>query len=52
MLNADVKIKAGSDKGSIKGTVFLSGDEAGDARACELKVDRISTVSPMIIACP
>lgn len=52
MLNADVKIKAGTDQGSLKGTLFLSGDEEGDARSCELKVERISTVSPMIITCP
>jgi hypothetical protein len=52
MLNADVKVKAGTDQGSLEGTVFLSGDETGDARRCELKVKRISTVSPMIIACP
>ena len=52
MLNADVKIKAGSDKGSLHGTLFLSGDTEGDARTCDLKVDRISIVSPKIAGCP
>lgn len=52
MLNGEVKIKAGSGEGSLEGTVFLSSDEDGDARRCELKVKRISTVSPKIAACP
>jgi hypothetical protein len=52
MLNADVSIKAGTAKGSLHGTLFLSGDEGGDARTCDLKVKRISTVAPMIITCP
>ena len=32
MLNADVKIKAGSDKGALHGTLFLSEDAEGDVR--------------------
>jgi hypothetical protein len=52
MLNADVRIPAGKETGTLEGTLFLSSDEQGDARRCELQVKRISVASPMIITCP
>lgn len=51
-LHAEVKVKAGSDKASLKGTVVQM-DLPGEAAAlCQLKVERVSPIPPKLPKCP
>jgi len=51
-LHAEVKVKAGSDKASLKGTVVQM-DLPGEAAAlCQLKVERVSPIPPKLPVCP
>lgn len=51
-LQAEMKVKAGSDKASLKGSLVRM-DKAGAASAlCQLKAERVSPIPPKLLACP
>jgi hypothetical protein len=50
-LHAEMKIKAGSEKGKLKGKLIRM-DLPGEAAAlCELKAERVSTLGPKLAVC-
>jgi hypothetical protein len=51
-LHADVKINAGSEKGSLKGKLIRMDVQGEEASLCELKVDRVSALAPKLSSCP
>jgi hypothetical protein len=51
-LHADVKIKAGSAKASLKGNVIRMDKSGETASLCELKADRVSTTPVKLLECP
>jgi hypothetical protein len=51
-LQADVKVKAGSEKASLKGKLIRMDRSGETASLCEFKAERVSTTPVKLIGCP
>ena len=51
-LHAEAKVKAGSDKASLKGTMLRMDLPEGASGLCQLKAERVSTIGPKLPVCP
>jgi hypothetical protein len=51
-LHADLKVKAGSVKASLKATLVFMMESGDEATLCQVKAQRISSQAPMIVLCP
>jgi hypothetical protein len=51
-LQTTAKVKAGSGKATLKGTLIILDDAGGQAAACKLNAKRISPVTPKLTVCP
>jgi len=48
---ADAKIKAGSDEGSMKGTLLILDDVEQESATCKVTAKRVSAVAPKLSGC-
>jgi hypothetical protein len=51
-LHAEVKVKAGSDKASLKGTLTRMNEGGAQSGLCQLDAKRVSTIAPKLPGCP
>ena len=51
-LHAEVKVKAGSDKATLKGTLTRMNEGGSQSGLCDLDVKRVSTIAPKLSGCP
>jgi hypothetical protein len=51
-LQTFAKVKAGTDKATLKGTLIILDEAGGQAAACKLNAKRISVVTPKLSVCP